>query len=396
MKTRTCQILTIGAALWLAPLASTLAQSNWETTDAALPAAGRDIVADPAGNFIGLNLDYTTTNAITSVVRSSDHGVTWATVGSIGGYALDLTVAADGALFASGNRTVTVSGRAVMWQSLDSGATWTQLDPWAGQSGTFLCLDVAAGNGSAMYLCGYVSGSGRWIVRKGLRSAGGIAWSTVDSFPGKQADSICVRPGAASQPDEVLVTGMGPGLWTTRRSADSGLTWATVDSYSTGLGIGGYSGVATGPNNSIYAVARTAQTISVTNWVIVRKKLTPVVTTTTEYGWLVRRSTNGGASWSSVDYVAGGWPGNGPITVDAFGRVFVAGFNENTSPRTWLVRGSSDGGTTWVTTDSFLPAGATSAQAWAVGSDAFGNVCVTGEATIGGLNVAPIRRLAAP
>ena len=71
MKIRTCQILSLGAALCLAPLTSTLAQSNWETTDAALPFAGRDIVADPAGNFIGLNLDYTTTNAITSVVRTA-------------------------------------------------------------------------------------------------------------------------------------------------------------------------------------------------------------------------------------------------------------------------------------------------------------------------------------
>jgi hypothetical protein len=384
MKIRTCQILSLGAALSLAPLTSTLAQPNWETTDAALPFAGRDIVADSAGNFISLNLDYTTTNAITSVVRSSDHGATWQTVGSIAGYAVDLTVATDGALFASGNRTVTVSGRAVMWQSLDSGATWTQLDPWAGQSGTFLCLDIASGN-SAVYLCGSATGLGSWIVRKGVRSAGGIAWSTADSFPGKQAAAMCVRRGTTGQPDEVLVSGSG----LVRRSLDSGTTWTSIDN------VGG-TGLAAGQNNSIFTTTHTSKSVNVTNWVVVHKKLTAVVTTTTEWGWLVRRSTDGGASWSNVDYVSGGWPEGSSISVDAIGRIFVIGFTDNTSPRTWLVRGSSDGGTTWVTTDSFLPAGATSAQAWGIGIDALGNVCVSGQATIGGLNVAPIRRLAAP
>jgi len=81
--------------------------------------------------------------------------------------------------------------------------------------------------------------------------------------------------------------------------------------------------------------------------------------------------------------------------VDKFGRVFVAGFN-NVTPRTWLVRGSIDGGVTWVNTDSFLPVGYTSAQAWAVGSDALGNICVIGETTTASTYTAPIRRLAAP
>ncbi len=393
---KTNLLLTFGAALLLAPLTATFAQSSWETADAATPAAGRDIVADPDGNFISLALDYTTTSAVTDVSRSSDHGVTWQTFGSIGGYALDLTAAPDGALFAVGNRSAAVSGRAFLWQSLDHGTTWTEINPWAGQTGTFMCLDVAAGNSSSIYLCGYLLGGGKWIVRKGDRAAGGITWTTVDNFPGNQADSICVRPALTpGQPDEVLTIGNVSGLWTVRRSINGGATWATVDSYSTGMQTG-YSGVAAGLNADIYAVGRIATTTYVTNQTVIKNKVVTTVTATTGYGWLVRKSTNSGASWTNVDYCANGWPGNGPITVDAFGRVFVVGFN-NVTPRTWLVRGSTDGGTTWLPTDSFLPPGATTAQAQAITSDLFGNVCVIGETgTSASTYTAPIRRLAAP
>ncbi|HWN93410.1 MAG TPA: hypothetical protein VNT99_00120 [Methylomirabilota bacterium] len=60
------------------------------------------------------------------------------------------------------------------------------------------------------------------------------------------------------------------------------------------------------------------------------------------------------------------------------------------------MRGSADGVAPWVTTDSFLPVGATEAQAFGVASDALGNVCVIGELTVGTSKIAPIRRLAAP
>jgi len=367
------------------------AQSGWQTVDTLTPAAGRDIVADNAGNFLSLSLDYTTTNAITVVSRSVDAGVTWQTVGTIAGYALDLTAAPDGALFAAGNRSTTVSGRAFVWQSLDHGSTWTVSDPWAGQSTTFLSLDVAAGNSTAVYLCGYIPGGNGWVVRKGERTTGGISWATVDNVPGNQPDSICVRPAAIpGQSDEVLVSGRISGLWTVRRSVNGGATWATVDSYSTGTQPTSM-GVATGPNNSIYVVGRVATTV--TNQTVVGKKV--VISTTTQYGWLVRRSTNAGANWTNVDYFANGWPGNGNIQVDAFGRVLVVGFNMAT-PYTWLVRGSIDGGTTWTTTDLFTPAGATSSQAYGIAGDGSGNVCVVGESLVGGTKVASVRRLAAP
>lgn len=103
---KTGHLLTLAAALLLAPLDSTFAQSNWETVDVLTSWRGRDIVADPDGNFVSLAIDNFTSSSgpvSTAVSVSADHGVTWQDVGVIGGYALDLAVAPDGALFATGN-----------------------------------------------------------------------------------------------------------------------------------------------------------------------------------------------------------------------------------------------------------------------------------------------------
>lgn len=396
---KTTQLLTLGAALLLAPLTSTLAQS-WITVDELAPWRGRDIVADVNGNFISLALDNGATGGggvvSTAVSVSTNHGATWQTVGSIAGYANDLAVAPDGALFATGNRSDTVSGGAFVWQSLDRGTTWTVSDPWAGQPTQFLSTDLAVGNSGSVYVCGFIYAGGRWVVRRGDRVAGAMTWTTVDDIPGNQADAICVRPASVSgQPDEVLASGRVSGLWTVRRSVNSGGTWATVDSYSTAASA--VTGLTTGLGNSIYASGRIATTTYVTNQTVIKKKVVTTVTPTTVYGLLVRRSTNGGASWVNVDFATNMQPSAcNCLAADAFGRVFAVGFSIDT-PNIWLVRGSANGGSTWVPTDSFLPAGETRAQAMAVAIDAPGNVCVTGETgTTASTYAAPIRRLAAP
>jgi hypothetical protein len=380
---RTNYLFNISAAFFVATFTTTFAQSSWETVDNLAKSRGRDIVADSQGNFISLAIDDSTNTSspvTTAVSVSADHGSTWQTVGSIAGYALDLAVAPDGALFATGNRTATVSGRAFLWQSLDHGATWTVCDPSAGlfvtnrtvvgkkvvvtvSPTTMLVADVAAGNSGAVYVCGQASS---WIVRKGLRAMdGSISWTTVDTLTIGGPASVYVRPGTGAQADEVLVCGGG---WTVRRSLDGGATWTTLDSTA-----GSAFALTTTPDGAICVVGRTA---------------------TSQANWLVRRSVDNGAAWANVDYVANGWP-QYSITADAFGRVFAVGFN-NVTPRTWLVRGSTDGGATWTTTDLFLPSGATSSQADAVAVDGLGNVCVVGELYYGTTVSAPIRRLGIP
>ncbi len=350
--------LLLGAALLLAPLASTLAQSTWDTTDTLAPYAGRAVVADVSGDFFTLSISTNSTSppVYTLVGVSSDTGLTWNTVGAIPGYALKLAAAPDGTLFASGNRSATVSGRGFIWYSTDHGTTWIVSNPWPGntntvlQPGAFMAMDVAAGNSGTVYVGGYIYAGLTWVVRKGQLTAGGIAWSTVGSFPGIQLNSIFVRPGAAGQTDDILVCGTASNSpWIVRHSSNGGATWAIIDNYS---GDGNPDSVTAGPDGSIYVLGGTLGN-----------------------GWLVRKSSNGGATWANVDFIAKGLPAFGRgITVDAFGRIFAIGSLNNT----WLVRASVDGGRTWGTTDPFAPAGYSSAAPWGVASDALGNLCVIG------------------
>lgn len=82
-----------------------------------------------------------------------------------------------------------------------------------------------------------------------------------------------------------------------------------------------------------------------------------------QYRWIVRQSGANGTNWSTVDEFA--LPGvqrtiAQALTVDADGRISVAGYGDAPSragqpqPRTrWLVRQSRDGGRTWTTLDDF-------------------------------------------
>ena len=59
------------------------------------------------------------------------------------------------------------------------------------------------------------------------------------------------------------------------------------------------------------------------------------VNKTTQVYWLVRKSSNGGNTWSTVDSF-GAWPASGKsLAVDVFGRVFAIGF-VSTSTYTWV------------------------------------------------------------
>ncbi len=394
MKTRTHHLLSLLPALLLAPFSPTFAQSAWQTADAITPWQGRAIVADPSGNFISLAIstNSTTTPVSTIVSLSTNAGQTWESVGSIGGYALKLTAAPDGTLYASGNRSDSISGKAFVWVSLDHGSTWNlAADPWAGQTTALISMDVQTDSTGALYLAGWLNGGNHWLIRKAQPTASGLSWSTVDSFliSSGQPQGLHVRRAAApGQPDEVFVCGIANGYWTVRHSLDAGTTWVTIDSYTFGSQQSAFS-LATGPDGSIYVVGRVASTVG--------SKKTGY---TTQYGWLMRKSANDGASWSNVDYVTNGWPAYARgVVVDPLGRIFVAGFlSTATGGYSWLVRASVDGGSSWTTTDAFLPSGYTSAQASSAASDALGNLCVLGTLSDGNESddVAITRRLAAP
>ena len=71
--------------------------------------------------------------------------------------------------------------------------------------------------------------------------------------------------------------------------------------------------------------------------------------------WYVRKSSDSGQSWSTVDlyqYTAGKWIDATGFAADAAGNIFVVGWGKDASGYNhWLVRKSTDGGQTWALVD---------------------------------------------
>jgi hypothetical protein len=174
-------------------------------------------------------------------------------------------------------------------------------------------------------------------------------------------------------------TGGGyPHLWTVWRSQDGGATWAKVDSYQLDKGLhpsDAWTGNADKAGN-IYVVG---QGEAPAGWRDV-------------YHWIVRKSVDGGNSWSTVDDFAPGpysfaFPNYSPqaVNCDAQGNVFVAG-SDSLGPGSgtpswsnqWVVRESLGGTGTWETVDTFQYASGNSAYASAVVGDGSGHIYVAG------------------
>jgi hypothetical protein len=80
--------------------------------------------------------------------------------------------------------------------------------------------------------------------------------------------------------------------------------------------------------------------------------------------WYVRKSADGGGTWSTVDqyqYAAGQWVDPTGFTADNSGNIYVVGAGRDAGTRKnplgnlhWLVRRSSDGGQTWTLVDDVI------------------------------------------
>jgi hypothetical protein len=130
-----------------------------------------------------------------------------------------------------------------------------------------------------------------------------------------------------------------------RKSSDRGTTWTVVeDLVSAVAGSTKFFSLGADTAGHLFAVGHTSDEENQTRWI-------------------VRKSSNGGNSWSTVDDFAG--PGGQEATAHAFaadatGNLYVAGFGDESPSegksgwRThWLVRQSRDGGRSWATIDDF-------------------------------------------
>src|SRR3989454_2304983 len=232
-----------------------------------------------------------------------------------------------------------------------------------------------AGN---VYVVGMAAqaGSGEvWTVRKGTS---GTSFATVDIYSGpygSQAEAIYADPTGG-----IFAVGSAPipgtnrppaknNSWIVRRSRDGGATWAIVDTFQLTRNWSSRAfGVGADTLGNIYVVGQGNVTGKAN----------------TLYGhWVVRKSSDGGTSWSTVDNYqlstsahSAAWR----FASDSNGNLFVAGWGQATSSGNHhcIVRKSSGGTSTWTTDDDFqyVPGGATDPQA--VVANASGNVFVGG------------------
>ena len=265
-------------------------------------------------------------------------------------------------------------------RSSNGGVAWSTVDDVAPFSGSWFnqANAVAADAAGDVYVAGYLnttSTTGAWIVRK---SVGGANFTTVDSLPSNSgifgATAIFVHPTAgifvAGQAD-VVVKGLTVRAWIVRRSTNAGATWQTVDTFYGTKGATYYFGRA-------YSVGADAHgNLYVAGALAIPYKGSSV------WEWVIRKSTNGGSSWSTMDtyqLAPGGNSVAASFVSDSKGNLYVAGYGNTTywGANNWIVRWNPGGTNSWSTLDNFQYAAGGSSSAAAIAANASGNVFVGG------------------
>jgi hypothetical protein len=270
-------------------------------------------------------------------------------------------------------------------------------DAGAGDAGTG--GDTGGGAGASM---GGTAGAGTGGTAGATGGTAGSAgappcrpvgtWQTIDDF--QLAVGQHSNPGAiaAAPPNRLYTVGvarMGTFRWHARRSRDGGGTWEDMGDFDSFAG--GASDVVVDSAGTVFVVgnADTGRIVrrSTNNgdtWMTVDTIPGGTGTDPCSSGWLaltpnntvyvaagcdsvgviVRRSTNGGDTWNQVDSFKYMQPQTrmGTLGVDTSGQVYVGGVGVSPDGVThWLIRRGTGVGT-WTTVDDFLLAGGNSAR----------------------------------
>ncbi len=284
-----------------------------------------------------------------------------------------LAVAPSGALFASGFAyDASGVGHGLVMASADAGNTWSApLDDFVYPGSTTRydggIVSDSAGN---LYVAGRYYGGTASTDKIVRRSAdGGATWTTVDDFQSNNYYEFPLAAGGitADAGGNVYVTEPF-SAWVVRKGA-GGTNFTTVDSLSTGGGITGVEGVFAHPTAGVFSVGSA--------YVVVKNRST--------VAWLVRRSTNGGATWTTVDaYQASSGYGARALSAgaDGKGNIYVVGEAsvpyKSSSFTHWIIRKSADGGTSWTTVDNYQLSTTSDQRAVGFATDSNGNLYAAG------------------
>lgn len=161
--------------------------------------------------------------------------------------------------------------------------------------------------------------------------------------------------------------GMVSGVksWIVRKSIDKGVSWSVVDNFN-------YS-----PGQESIAQAFAADKLG--NIFVVGQGI--INMGTPQYYWIVRKSSNGGATWATVDAITGA-PGffneAAAIAISPTNRIFVTGVIHDGAKFEWPVRTSNDSGNGWSTVSTYSSTGHARGYAAVVDNSSNLYACGTG------------------
>jgi hypothetical protein len=297
------------------------------------------IAADTAGNlFVSGIVDIDSGGFLLDfyqvVRRSADGGLTWQTADSVRLPNYSLSLAAGGIATDGAGNVYHVVNAANGWviRKGVNGLSFSTVDSVVGAEARAVLAHPTAG----VFAVGYgtvtsrKSSSQAWIVRRSLD--GGATWATVDSYQSSSGYAADACGVGADAHGNVYVMGRAAAPykggainhWITRKSANGGASWSTMDDYQL---------FTSGNQVALGFAADSIGNLFVAGWA-------SVGTSTGPYHWLVRKSVGGNGAFTTVDDysdVSGAMPK--AIAADDAGHVFVGGQGSPASGSVhWIVR----------------------------------------------------------
>jgi hypothetical protein len=312
------------------------------------------------------------------VLKSTDGGMNWETNPPLLDYPLGTTFTGGGGFLtlaadASGNLYVAAqTGNppgVIVLKGVGGGTNWSLTDQYSGEPswGTAKFFDSvcsAADRDGNVYVAARAaaSGKGYWFVRKFTASSN--SWATVDVFVnngygGWPTAVACDRTGKVFVVGIFALANYSGYTWGVRRSLDGGASWKTVDTFQLDVPPNMWANeVTTDAKGNVYVVGYAWRSSGIADW-------------------LVRASTDGGNTWRTIDDppLDGNGASASSIGVDSMGRLNVlGGFLDTSGIGHSLLRRSSDGGATWVNVDDVVGGPGTSILALPDGSTLAGAI----------------------
>ena len=310
------------------------------------------------------------------VLASDNAGTNWTTMIDDSPPGVSITYSAGVVSDAAGNlyvggvafdETFAQSDHWVVRRSTDGGLTWTAADDFdmGGFSGAFdpptgITADLA-GN---VYVCGVsaVAGKLSWTIRKGT---GGTSFSTVDIFtmPNSRPEAIFAHPTAGIFTvgyGDIIIKGKASRAWVMRRSTDSGANWQTIDTFQLSSGKTAHAnGIGADSLGGLYVVGHA---------------FAPSPGGDASH-WIARKSSNGGASFSTVDDF-GTASSARRLIASPNGALYAAGVTTTSGVNHLILRKSPGGTGAWATVDDYQYPGINYIEPRSIAADGSSNVFV--------------------